>query len=413
MTEEVTIASLGAQGDGVAEDGLYVAQALPGERVRAERMGETASGRAKLVDVLEPSPDRVDPLCPHFTECGGCVLQHGSDTLVAHWKTEMIRQALSARGIDGVQIYPVRTSPPASRRRVTVTARRTKKGVQIGFHAPGSDRIVPISACVVARPELIDTLPLLAELVPLAASRKSEVRMTLTLTKGGVDAAVQDAKEIDGPGRALLAGAANRAGVARLSWNGDVVITRAPPMVQMGRAEVEIPPAGFLQATEEGEAALVSAVRQGVGPALRVADLYAGCGTFTLPLASHADVIAAEAEPMAVMALDKAWRSAPGLHRVTAERRDLNHRPMLKEELKGIEAVVIDPPRAGARAQTEQLARANIPVIVSVSCNPATFARDARLLIDGGYRLDWVQPVDQFRWAAHIELAARFSGPPA
>ena len=405
MTEEVTIASLGAQGDGVTEAGLYVAHALPGERVRVEPMGD----RARLLEIKEASADRADPLCPHFMECGGCVIQHANDGLVAKWKSGIIRQALAARGIEDVEIYPVRTSPPASRRRITVTARRSKKGVQIGFHAPGSGRIVPVSACVVARPELIDALPHLAELVPLAASRKGEIRMTLTLTDGGVDAAIMDAKPVDGPGRALLAGAANRAGVARLSWNGDVVVTRVPPLVSMGRAVIELPPGGFLQATQEGELALVSAVRQAVGPAMRIVDLYAGSGTFSLPLASHADILAAEADPAAVAALDKGWRAAGGLHRVTATRRDLAHRPMLPDELKGQEAVVIDPPRAGARVQTEHLARSSVPVIAAISCNPATFARDARILIDGGYRLDWVQPVDQFRWAAHVELAARFT----
>lgn len=409
MAEEVTIATLGAQADGVTEEGLYVAQALPGERVRVDRLGGPMDARARLIEVIRPVPERVEPACPHFTECGGCAIQHGSDALVATWKTDLIRKSLAARGIEGVQIYPIRTSPPASRRRITVTARRTKKTIQIGFHAPGSDRIVPVSACIVARPELIDTLPHLVELVPLAASRTSEIRITLTLTEGGVDVAVFDAKEIDGPGRALLAGAANRASVARLSWNGEVVITRMPPLVAMGRAKVELPPGGFLQATEEGEAALVSSVRQAVGPALRIADLYAGSGTFTLPLASHADITAIEADPEAVAALDKAWRQAEGLHRVGASRRDLSHRPVLPAELKRIEAVVIDPPRAGARVQSEHLAKSQVPVIAAVSCNPATFARDARILIDGGYRLDWVQPVDQFRWAAHVELAARFS----
>ncbi|MEL6476994.1 MAG: class I SAM-dependent RNA methyltransferase [Pseudomonadota bacterium] len=404
MTEEVTIATVGAQGDGVSADGLYVPHALPGEQVRVDRLGD----RARLLEVIHPSPERVDPLCPHFTACGGCAMQHASDGLVARWKSQLIRDALAARGIEDVEMLPVRVSPPASRRRITVTARRGKKGVQIGFHAPGSDRIVPVSACVVARPELIDVLPHLAELVPMAASRRGEIRMTLTWTEGGVDAAIENAKPIDGPERALLAGAANRSGVARLCWNGEVVVTRVPPVVQMGRAKVDLPPGAFLQATEEGEAALVSAVRQAVGPALRIADLFAGVGTFTLPLAAHADVIAAESDQEAVDALDRAWRAVGGLHRVTAARRDLNHRPMLAQELREVEAVVIDPPRAGARKQTEAIAASEVPIVAAVSCNPATFARDARSLLDGGFTLEWVQPVDQFRWAAHVELVARF-----
>lgn len=405
MAEEVTITSLGAQGDGVTEDGLYVAHTLPGERVRIDRTGD----RGRLIEILERSPDRAEAPCPHVADCGGCSVQHASDTVVATWKTGLIRDALASRGIHDVPIEPVITSPPASRRRITVAARRGKKGVQIGFHAPGSDRIVPISACNVARPELIDALGPLTELVPLAASRKGEVRITLTLTEGGVDAAISNAKEIDGPGRALLAGAANRASVARLTWNGETVVTRVPPLVTIGPAKVEIPAGGFLQATVEGQEALIAAVERAVGKAGKVVDLYAGCGTFTLPLAARSDVLAVEGDRDALAALHRAWRQTEGLHRVETERRDLTHRPMQPLDLKGVDALVIDPPRAGARVQAEILAKTDIPVIVSVSCNPATFARDARVLVDGGYGLDWIQPVDQFRWASHIELAARFS----
>lgn len=405
MAEQVTIASLGARGDGVTDDGVYVPYALPGERVTIEPMGD----RGRLLSIDSAAATRVEPACPHYTECGGCVVQHATDRLVAHWKTGIIRTALSARGIEEVTIRPVITSPPASRRRITVTARRTKKTTQIGFHAPNSERIVPISACVVARPELIDVLPLLDELVAIAASRKGEVRLGLTLTDGGVDLAVADAKEIDGPGRALLAGAANRAALARLSWNGDVAVERMPATVRMGTALVHLPPGGFLQATAEGEAALVSSVREAVGSARRIVDLYAGSGTFTLPLAEQAEVTALEGDHGAVAALDRAWREAQSLPAVTAERRNLVQRPLMPAEFAKIDAVVIDPPRAGARVQFENLARAEVARIASVSCNPATFARDARILIDGGYRLDWIQPVDQFRWAAHIELAAQFS----
>ncbi|MEM8843332.1 MAG: class I SAM-dependent RNA methyltransferase, partial [Pseudomonadota bacterium] len=279
MTEQVTIASLGARGDGVTAQGLFVAYALPGEEVSVEPMGD----RARLVEVESPAVTRIQPACPHFTECGGCVIQHASDRLVAQWKTGIIRAALAARGIEGVEIRRMITSPPAARRRITVTARRTKKTIQIGFHAPNSERIVPISACVVARPELVDMLPRLEELVAIAASRKGEVRLALTLTDGGVDLAISEAKEIDGPGRALLAGAANRAALARLSWNGDVALERTPATVRMGSAVVHLPPGAFLQATAEGEAALVAAVSEAVGDARRIVDLYAGVGTFALP----------------------------------------------------------------------------------------------------------------------------------
>jgi 23S rRNA (uracil1939-C5)-methyltransferase len=409
MADDVEIKSLGAQGDGVAVDAagggaLYVPYTLPGERVRVLRRGD----RGQLQEVLRPAPERVAPVCPHFGVCGGCALQHASEKFTALWKRDMVAAALAARGISGIAIRPTITAPPESRRRIAAAARRTRKGVLIGFHAPAATDIVPIETCPVAEPALIAVLPRLEELVGLAASRKGEVRLTLTLTSGGVDLAVSDAKEIDGPARALLAGVAARAGIARLGWNGDEVATIRSPEVAMGRARVVPPPGGFLQPTREGEAALLGAVREAVGGAKRIADLFCGTGTFTLQMAEQAEVHAVEGEAAALAALDAAWRAAPGLKRVTCERRDLAHRPLLAAEFKGIEAVVIDPPRAGARAQAEQLARAEVPRISAVSCNPATFARDARVLIDGGYRLDWVQPVDQFRWSPHVELVAAF-----
>ncbi|MEM8792649.1 MAG: class I SAM-dependent RNA methyltransferase [Pseudomonadota bacterium] len=405
MTQEVTIASLGARGDGITDDGLYVPFTVPGDRAIVDPQGD----RARLVQLLALGPERAEPLCPHFTQCGGCVVQHYADAAVADWKTGIITASLASRGISGVEIRPMITSPPASRRRVALSARRTKKTIQIGFHAPGSDRIVPISACAVARPELVACLPRLEELISIGASRKGEIRLALTLTEGGVDVAISGAKEMSGPERALLSGAANRAGIARLTWNGDVALTRSPPTVRLGRARATLPPGGFLQATAEGEAALVAAVREAVGDARRIVDLYAGVGTFTLPLAEQASVRAFEGSGPAVAALDTAWRGAEGLREVTSEKRDLAMRPLLARDFKDIEAVVIDPPRAGALRQTENLATSGVPRITAVSCNPATFARDARVLLDAGYTLDWIQPVDQFRWSAHTELAAQFT----
>lgn len=405
MANEVEIKSLGAQGDGVAESGaLFVPYALPGERVRVLRRGD----RGQIQEILHAALERVTPVCPHFGACGGCALQHASERFTAIWKRDVVATALAARGISAVAIRPTVTSPVGSRRRITAAARRTRKGVQIGFHAPAAAEIVPVATCKVSDPALIAVLPRLEEVVELAASRKCEVRLTLTLTDGGIDLWVAGAKEIGGPARALLAGVAARAGLARLGWNGDVVAIIRTPHVRIGRARVIPPPGGFLQPTREGEAALQGAVREAVGGARRIADLYCGSGTFTLPLAEQAEVHAVEGEAAALVALDAAWRAAPGVKRVVCERRDLAHRPLLPDELKRVEAVVIDPPRAGARAQAEQLARSQIPRIAAVSCNPVTFARDARILIDGGYRLEWVQPVDQFRWSPHVELAAAF-----
>lgn len=406
MTDEVEIESLGAKGDGVAEGGLlYVPYTLPGERVRVLRRGD----RGQLVEVLHPAPERVEPVCPHFGSCGGCALQHASDRFTALWKRELIVTALAARGIGDIAIRPTITSPPESRRRITAAARRTRKGVVVGFHAPSAVDVVAVTTCPVAEPALIAALQRLDELVALAASRKGEVRLILTLSHGGVDLAVVDAKPVNGPARALLAGVAARAGLARLGWNGEEVAVARTPEITFGRARVVPPPGGFLQPTREGEAALLAGVREAVGEgAGRIADLYCGSGTFALPLAEQAELLAIEADAGALAALDAAWRTTPGLKRITHERRNLASRPLLAAELKGFDAVVIDPPRAGARAQAEQLARSEVPRIAAVSCNPATFARDARILIDGGYKLRWVQPVDQFRWSPHVELVAGF-----
>ncbi len=406
MIEEVRIARLGAQGDGVVEDGrLYVPFALPGETVRVER---SVGDRARLERIVSPAPERAEPPCPHFGRCGGCALQHASDAFVADWKRDLVRAALAARGIEGVAIAEPTTVPPASRRRITVAAERARGGPRIGFHAAGTHEIVPVSACLVARPELVDALPTLGEIVGHCAGRTGALRLTLTLSEAGVDCAVTGGRALDGPALALLAGMAARAGLARLSANGEIAVTRAAPVQRMGRARVVPPPGGFLQPTREGEAALLAAVREAVGGATWIADLFAGSGTFALPLAEGAEVLAVEGDAEAVAALDAGWRGAPGLKRVRAERRDLFARPLRRDELRGLGAAVIDPPRAGARAQAEELASHGPPRIASVSCNPATFARDARILIDGGYALDWVRPVDQFRWSPHLELVGAF-----
>lgn len=406
MAEEFRIARLGARGDGVTGDGaVYVPFALPGERVRADL---SLGDRARLERVLEAAPERIEPVCPHFRRCGGCVLQHGSEAFVADWKRTLVVSALAARGISGVPVRPVVTAPPGSRRRIAVTARRTRSGVTAGFLAAASAEIVPVETCAVAVPGLVAILPALEEIVRYGASRRGTLRLTLTAAAAGIDLAVTEAKALRPHEMALLPGMAARAGLARLAWNGEVAVTIAPPVHRFGRAQVLPPPGGFLQPTAEGEAALVAAVEEAVGKAGRIADLFAGSGTFALPLAERAEVRAVEGEAGAVDALETAWRATPGLKRVTAERRDLFARPLRRDELKGLDAVVMDPPRAGARAQAEQLAEHGPARIAGVSCNPATFARDARILVDGGYALDWVLPVDQFRWSAHVELVGAF-----
>lgn len=405
MVDEVTIESLGSQGDGITPDGVFVPRSLPGEVVRIVPNGH----RAVLSEIVRAAPDRVSPRCPHFGICGGCSVQHASGELVARWKEGMVRKSLAARGIDGIEIRPIVTSPPRSRRRAGFTAKRTKKGTQIGFHAAGSNQIVPVSECHVVEPSIMALMNGLDELVLAGASRKGELRITVTASEAGLDVSVSGGKPVEGPMYGQLVAFAATSDLARLGWDDEPVVVRRPPFQCMGRAMVVPPPGGFLQATAHGETALVAVVREALAGAENITDLFSGSGTFSLPLAEVADVHAVESDAAALEALDAGWRKAEGLRRVTTEVRDLFHRPLLDRELEKMDAVVIDPPRLGARAQSEQLARSKVERIAAVSCNPATFARDARMLIDGGYRLDWVQPVDQFRWSPHVELAARFS----
>lgn len=407
MTCQLTISRLGHHGDGIAEtpEGpIFVPGMLPGEVVEGQLQG----GKLLGAKIVTPSADRVKPPCSHARSCGGCLMQHARDTLVADWKQGIVQGALAGQGLEA-EFRPIVTSPPRSRRRASLSGRRTKGGALIGFHARGSDLIIPVPNCQLLHPELMAAMPGLEALVIAGGSRTAELDLMVTRSLAGPDVLVRGGKPLDADLRLALARVAESHGIARLTWDDEVVALRASPMQRMGRALVAPPPGAFLQATAEGEAALLAAVTEAVGAASRIVDLFAGCGTFALPLSERADVRAVEGDAALVAALDRGWRQAGGLHRVTAETRDLFRRPLEADEFKGVEAVVIDPPRAGAEAQTESLARARVPVIAAVSCNPATFARDARILLAAGYRLDWVQGVDQFRWSSHVELAARFS----
>ncbi len=404
----ITVERLGHLGDGVAPgpDGpIFAAGLLPGEVAEGELRGD----RLEEVRIVTPSPDRVRPPCAHARSCGGCQLQHVSDSFLAGWKQGVVAQALAQQGLAAPFCGPVLTSPPASRRRATLSGRRTKGGVLMGFHARGRDLVIPVPQCRLLHPDLMAGLPALEALVSLGGSRSAEVQLTVTRSLGGLDVAVSGGKPADAALRMDLARLAEQFALARLTWEDETVALRAEPMVQVGAARVALPPGAFLQATEAGESALVAAVQEAVGPARRVADLFCGLGTFSLPLAARAEVHAVEGDSGLTAALDRAARLTPGLKRITVETRDLFRRPLEADEMKGLDAVVIDPPRAGAEAQAVRLAASTVPVIAMVSCNPATFARDARTLTEAGYRLDWVQVVDQFRWSVHVELAARFS----
>lgn len=400
----VTIDRLGHLGHGIAPGPVYVPGTLPGEVVEGTPDGD------RLIDpkIVTPSPNRVKPPCRHARACGGCQLQHASEPFVAQWKQEVVANALSGQGLTA-DFLPLVTSPPNSRRRATLSARRTKGGVLIGFHARASDTIAEIPDCQLLHPGILAAFPGLQALTLAGGSRTTELSLQITLTRGGPDVVVTGGKPLDANLRLDLARLVETHGFSRLTWDGETVALRDRPALTMGTATV-VPPAGaFLQATAEGEAALLHAVRQALGPQKRIVDLFSGVGTFTLPLSQDMEVHAVEGDAAMTKALDLAARNTPNLHRISTETRDLFRRPLEPDELNTFTAAVIDPPRAGAEAQTDRLAASKVPVIAAVSCNPVTFARDAKALVAKGYRLDWVQVVDQFRWSTHIELVARLS----
>ncbi len=377
--------------------------ALPGEIVE----GEILADRMVSPRIIEPVEARINPACHHFKTCGGCVTQHMRDQDLAEWKQNAVRETLKRFGLEP-EFRSIKTSPPQSRRRAVFSARRTKKSAIIGFHGRASDVLIEIHECALVKPGILAGFAGLKELTKLGASRSAEIRIAVTDSIGGLDIDVQDAKALKSSQLIEVAAIAQTYRFARVAWNGDVVLEIQPPHQQFGFAQV-LPPAGsFLQATSEGEAALVEAVTEIAGGARRIVDLFSGCGTFSLPLSATAEVHAVETEADMLAALDAGWRRTTRLKRVTTEARDLYRRPLLTDELKGFDAAVIDPPRAGAKAQVEVLGQTGIDKIAFVSCNPATFARDAEVLIAGGYQLDWVQVVDQFRWSTHSELVGRF-----
>lgn len=408
---QFTIKRLGHHGDGIATDDtgapIFAPLTLPGEVISGDIDGD----RIASPSVITPSPDRVKAPCPHYKSCGGCSLMHASDPFVAGWKTDVITKSLQAHNLP-TPLRPIVTSPPKSRRRATLAGTRTKKGAMIGFYARKSGTIVQIRDCFLLEPALLDIIPTLEEIVKVGASRSATLGLSLTLTETGTDLYVTGGKPLDGPLRVTLPQVASRH-FARLTWESDgdaePLFSETPPRLTIGTAKVTPPPGAFLQATQSGEQALQAAVAEATQGAKNITDLFCGIGTFALPLAQNAPVHAVEAAPDLLHALDHATRFATGLKAITTEQRDLFRRPLLPDELAKFDAVVIDPPRAGAEAQTHEIAKAQVPVVAAVSCNPVTFARDAAILTQAGYALDWVQPVDQFRWSPHVELAARFS----
>jgi len=407
---ELTIEAMGGEGDGLAPGPAFVPFTLPGERVLAAGSGE----RRELVEVLEASAERVAPACPHFGTCGGCALQHWEHEPYLAWKVERLAATLARQHIE-TELLPPFAAAPETRRRVALHARRgSREAARLGYKARKSWDLVDIAVCPISDPAIQAAIPALKRLAaPLFEHPKSAPTLHVTLTPSGLDVDISGVERKSGglsaDARVQLAERAAEADFARVTLDGEVAYLARLPQVRLGPAVVSLPPGAFLQATPQAEAAMAAFVAAEAAGATRIADLYCGVGTFTFRLAQIAQVHAADFAPEAVRALSAALAAAPGLHGVTAEARDLVRRPMLAEELKKTDVAVFDPPRAGAAEQTAELARSPVARVIGVSCNPATFARDARILIDAGFALDRVLPVDQFLWSPHIELVGVFS----
>lgn len=403
---EVEIARLGSGGDGIAEGPggpIYVPFTLPGERVVIAL--DKGGDRGSLLDVLEPSPDRIAPACPYFGACGGCALQHMERSAYLAWKREQVAAALKARGL-APEIEEVRPVLLGSRRRATLALGRGKDGAVLGYRRARSHDLIDVSVCPVLIPRISNSLTRLKQALAPLLGGKREARVTLTETESGLDILLEGIRPRPAS-LAAFAGLAGTLGVARLSAGEESIALGGTPEVDLSGVNVKLPPGAFLQASREAEADLVKLVLEGMEGAKRIADLFAGLGTFTFALARTSAVDAYEAEEAALAALAEAARRTPKLKPVRTLDRDLFRSPLSAKELDPYDAVVFDPPRAGAAAQAEALAKSRVPTVVAVSCNPGTLARDLHILVEGGYRITRVVPVDQFLFSPHIEVVAR------
>jgi 23S rRNA (uracil1939-C5)-methyltransferase len=408
VAERLLINRLGQHGDGIAEgsDGpIYISGALPGETVDVDAMSGRPD-RRRLVTVQQPSAQRIEPICRHFGVCGGCAMQHLADESYRGWKRELVVTALSQAGID-VPVAPLVDAHGEGRRRAVFHARRGAHDVlQVGFSAARAHHIVPIDRCPILAKSLDGALNAAWAIAEVLHSARKPLDIQFTATEQGLDVDIRGSGALTAPMMTALAAVAQRYDFARLTRHSELVAQMRTPTLRMGSASVALPPGAFLQATAQGEATLSRLVLDCTAGADRIADLFAGVGTFALRLASHARMAAFDADESAIVALKRAASGAAGLKPVHAERRDLYKAPLSAAELKRFDAVVFDPPRQGAQAQSREIAAGRVATVVAVSCSPGTFTRDIRHLLDGGYRLLTVIPVDQFRYSAHVEIVA-------
>jgi 23S rRNA (uracil1939-C5)-methyltransferase len=414
---DLTVESLGAQGDGIARhDGrsVFIAHALPGELVRVRlspKGGNAFTGR--MQEIVTASPTRVVPPCPLFTRCGGCALQHLALPAYSAWKQQQVATTLAQRGIELPVATGMTTVAAGLRRRAVFAARKERGAIAFGFHAAMSDEIVPIDDCLLLTPDLRAGLGGLRQLAGTALAEKQAADIHVTDSLTGLDVLVTTDSDLAMGRRQHVIAAASAADLARVAWQQgkrqpEPIVMARVPQTRFGDVLVDLPIGSFLQPSAEGEAALVVAVTAFVGRAKRIADLYAGCGTFSFPLAKIGRVLAVDAAKPAIAALNAAVNRAQLSGRVEGLARDLDQSPLPPPDLKPFDTVVFDPPRAGAEMQARMLAKSRVGKVVAVSCNPASFARDARILLDAGFALEKLAIVDQFIWSAHVELVALF-----
>jgi 23S rRNA (uracil1939-C5)-methyltransferase len=410
VVERLVIDRLGHRGDGVVDadpEPIFVPGALPGETVEVDLVPGHPDRRT-LLRVDTASAERIAPICPHFGVCGGCAVQHWQTVRYRAWKRDLVVSALHHVGIDA-PVADLIDAHGDGRRRVVFHARGPRDVLKVGFSAARAHQIIPIDRCPILARSLDGALKAAWAIAEVLLPAKKPLDIQVTATDTGLDIDVRGSGPLTAPLTTALARVAAAQNMARLTRHGELVAQQRVPTLRIGKATVQLPPAAFLQATAEGEAVLARLALEFCAGADVVADMFAGVGPFALRLAEHARVLAIDDDKAALAALKRAAAAAPGLKPVEIEQRDLFRRPLMMEELDGFDAVLFDPPRQGAQAQSHALAGSNIPIIVAVSCNPATFARDMRLLIDGGYRLTAVTPVDQFRYSPHVEIVARLA----
>jgi 23S rRNA (uracil1939-C5)-methyltransferase len=411
VVERLVIDHVGHRGDGVAYAGgqtVFVPYALGGETVEVESVPDHPD-RRRLIQVEQASPQRIEPFCRYFGACGGCAIQHWRVDDYRAWKRQIVVDTLGHAGIE-CDVDPLVDAHGAGRRRIIVHARRnTDDDLKVGFAVAGSHAIVAIEQCPILEPGLRHAMETAQALAAALRPANKPLDIQMTLTDNGLDVDVRGSGPVPSAMIATLSRLAEEHRLARLTRHGELVLMRHPPTISIGAARVDLPPGCFLQATLAGEEALAALVAGHCKRAKHIADLFCGVGPFALRLASKSRISAFDSDDNAIMALRKAVASTSGLKPIKAETRDLFRRPLVPQELRDYDTVVFDPPRQGAQAQVQHLAVSKIPVVIAVSCNIATFARDAKVLIDAGYTLGSVTPIDQFRHTPHVELVAKFS----